>query len=145
MKRFISVVSLMLVFAAVGTACAKENKKPPISVPEKYTGETETTTEAQYTVGKEESSTKVQINKREYEINYVDKNGNAVKTEYYKDQQLIYYYVYSAADENGNGIQEKYYDAKGNLIATSDKGYFYDKNGKQISDEMMNYLLYQYE
>ena len=143
MKKIICILSLLLVITAVGTACGKE--KPIRPVPAEYTGETVTTTEAQYTVGTETSSTKVDISKKEYEINYVDGNGNAVKTEHYKKKKLIYYYVYSAADENGNGIQEKYYDPDGNLIGTAGDGYFYDKDGKQITEEMMSYLLYQYE
>lgn len=144
MKKFICVFSLLLVIAAIGTACGKTEKYPG-PAPKDYTGETVTTTEAQYTVGVETSSTKVDISKKEYEIYYVDGNGNAVKTEHYKKDKMIYYYVYSAADENGNGIQEKYYDPDGKLIGTAGDGYFYDKNGKQITEEMMSYLLYQYE
>lgn len=144
MKKFICVFSLLLVITAVGTACGKTEKYPG-PAPKDYTGATVTTTKPQHTVGTEESSTKVEINEKEYEINYVDSNGNAVKTEHYKKKKLIYYYVYSAADENGNGIQEKYYDPDGNLIGTAGGGYFYDKDGKQITEEMMSYLLYQYE
>ena len=141
MKKTICILSLTLLLLSVGTACTNRTEFEP--TPVEYTGETQTTTEAQYTLGQEESSTKLDISKNEYEISYFDKDGNGVKIEHYLNKKLIYYYVNSAADEIGNGVQQKYYDAYGKLLATEDSGCFYDADGKQITEETMDYILYQ--
>lgn len=142
MKKTICILSLALLLLSAGTACGV-NRTELEPIPVDYSGETKTTTEAQYTVGQEESSTKIDINKNEYEIDYFDKEGNGVKIEHYLNKKLVYYYTNSAADEIGNGVQQKYYDAQGKLLATEDSGCFYDANGKQITEETMNYILYQ--
>ena len=144
MKKTICIISLLLVVMSAASACGR-TQKIVRERPEDYVGETHSTTEAQYTVGKEERSMKNEIDKNTYELLYVDSDGNAVKNERYYKNRLRYYCTITATDENGNGIRQNYYDAEGNLFASEEYGYYYDGDGKQISEEMMEYLLLQYQ
>lgn len=141
MKKAVCIFSAVLLILSVATACGKKPEPFRISKPEEYSGETHATTEVQKTVGTEVSSTKVETGENNYEINYVDENGIAVKTECYVNDVLKYYYVVTATNEFGNSVRQVYYDADDNLLATVEDGYFYDKDGKQISDEMMDYII----
>lgn len=146
MKKLICLMSAVLLLLSVGTACSKKTDSGSYKgLQREYEGETHTTTEPKYTVGREAHSQKVKLSGRDYEIYYYDENRNAAKIEYYMDDVLSYYHAVSAADENGNALQEKYYGADGKLFATVDDGAFFDENGKEISEDMMDYLLNQHK
>lgn len=141
MKKIICILSAVIMILSIATACGKKSEPFRMPKPEEYSGETHVTTEVRKTVGTEVSSTRVETGEKNYEINYVDENGLAVKTEYYVNDVLKYYYVVTGTDDFGNSVRQAYYDADDNLIATIEDGYFYDKDGKQISEEMMDYIL----
>ena len=142
MKKTICLLSAALLIASVFSACGKTQSMGETLNPVEYNGETHPTTSAEHTVGKEESSTQINLGNKEYEINYTDSDGNAVRTEHYKNKKLVYYYEITASDENGNAVQQKYYDKNGKLFAITDNGYFYDENGSDMMEETFEYLLY---
>lgn len=142
MKKLIYLMSAVILLLCVATACSKTPDSYK-GVEREYEGEPHTTVEVKYTVGKEAHSRKVELNKQDYEIYYYDENQNASKIEHFIKDKLCYYQTVSAADENGNALQEKYYSADGELFAIFDNGAFFDANGKEISEDMMDYLLYQ--
>ena len=143
MKRYITVLSLALVFAALATACGKSEMGSVVDHPNTDVPVSHSTTAPEYTVGKESTSMKTETGKHAYEINYFDDNGLAVKKELYENNKLVYYIEVSGTDENGNGTQEKYYAPDGTLFGVFDGGFFYDGNGTQISEDVMEANLYK--
>lgn len=134
MKKTLCVLSVLVLLMSFGTACGK-NKTDIAETT------TQTTTEFKFTEVDGVISHRVDIDDNNYEMYYIDENGNAIKTEYYANDKLVYYYTISGTDEYGNGNQNKYYDAKGNLFAVCDKGYYYDAKGKQITEETMDSII----
>lgn len=141
MKKALFILSAAILMLSVFSACGK-NKTIEMEKPVGYEfDETHTTTQAQYTVGKEAKSVKNEVGKNEYDIDYMDEDGDAVKREHYKDKVLKYYIEISAADKDGNSVQQKYYDPKGKLVLTEDNGNYFDENGNEVTEEMLDYLL----
>ncbi len=143
MKRALIIISVLILTLTVFVSCSKD--EPPVGGISDEIPETYSMTEPQYTVGADETSQKVETGEDSYEIFYFDDNGFATKLEVYRKGKLRYYYTASSVDEEGNCVQQKYYTPKGELIGTYDNGFFFDGNGKQISEDRMQYNLEQYQ
>ncbi len=144
MKKTLILISLSVLILTVFVSCGK-NSKPTTDalytdIPEAYS-----TTEPEYTAGSEKTSEKFETGKDEYQISYYDENGFATKLEFYRKGKLRYYYEASSVDETGNCIQQKYYTADGELFGVYDNGFFFDENGIQISEDMMQERLEKYQ
>ena len=142
MKKFIYVLSASLLMLSVFSACSKDVKSEVVDHPNTSINEAHSTTSAEYTLGAEETSQKIETGKNTYEINYYDENGHGVKKEFYEKKDMKYYIEISGADEDGNATQEKYYKPDGTLFGVFDSGFFYDGEGNQISEDVMEANLY---
>lgn len=128
---FISILLLLSL-----NACGKKAVDPPVS--------TETTNPPPYTTvinGKTYTAQKLGSHDNNYQIGYFDDKNRAERFEYYKDGKLSYYYISSDFDENGNDNVQKYYNSDGKLLATFDRGKFYNASGKEISESEMDALI----
>lgn len=144
MKRFIYVFSAVILVLSVLTSCAAGDARKEIAEhPNTSIKEAHSTTEAEYTLGAEETSQKLETGKNKYEINYFDKKGNGTKKEFYEQDKLTYYIEISGADKNGKPTQEKYFKPDGTLFGVFDGGFFYDGEGNQISEDVMEKNLYE--
>lgn len=132
MKKAICIVSTAILILTLATACGKT-----VQTESETETETQTISVPPFSEVDGVKSRKVEIDDTHYEIDILDGNGNASKREFYKDGILTYYIEVSAKDADGNSTQEKYYTSKKELFATCDSGNYYDKNGKQISEEVM--------
>lgn len=105
---------------------------------------TEATNPPPYTTvidGKTYTAQKLGSQDKDYQIGYFDDNNQAARFEYYMGGKLSYYYISSDFDENGNDNVQKYYNADGKLLATVDRGKFYNASGKEITESEMDALL----
>lgn len=141
MRKTLILVSVLILLSAVLSACNRTDDKtddgtlpfaPNTKVDEKYE-----TTASQHTVGYVQTSEKFEISDEEYHIAYYDNNGVGAKMEVYRNGRLAYYYTSASVDETGNCLQQKYYTADGKYLGAFDNGYFFDENGKQISEDVM--------
>lgn len=128
MKKAICIISAAVMLLTVCTACGKEDAD---TVPETTAYNPADWTE--FIKKGDETVNKLKISDNEYELNYTDDEGNAVKTEHYKNDKLTYYYVFAAYDKDGNTKQE-YYSGDGKLFAIYSPSGLTDANGKPISE-----------
>lgn len=141
MKRMLYVLSAAVLFISLFSACGKQSDSPIAIAPSTDVGETYVTTSAEYTAGKEKTSEKVATGDNEYEITYYDEDGRGTKLEHYRNGKLRYYYICAGLDENGNCVQQMYYNGSDKLLGTFDNGYFFDADGTQITEDMMDLIL----
>lgn len=135
MKK-ISLLFILILLLLSLNACGKKAVDPPVS--------TETTNPPPYTTvidGKTYTAQKLGSQDNNYQIGYFNDKNQAERFEYYKDGKLSYYYISSDFDENGNDNVQKYYNSDGKLLATLDRGKFYNTSGKEISESEMDALI----
>lgn len=135
MKK-ISLLFILILLLLSLNACGKKAVDPPVS--------TETTNPPPYTTvidGKTYTAQKLGSQDNNYQIGYFNDKNQAERFEYYKDGKLSYYYISSDFDENGNDNVQKYYNSDGKLLATFDRGKFYNVSGKEISESEMDALI----
>lgn len=135
MKK-ISLLFILILLLLSLNACGKKAVDPPVS--------TETTNPPPYTTvidGKTYTAQKLGSQDNNYQIGYFNDKNQAERFEYYKDGKLSYYYISSDFDENGNDNVQKYYNSDGKLLATFDRGKFYNTSGKEISESEMDALI----
>ena len=137
MKKSILLISIFILLLSVLSACGKNGDNTDDVPKDTITDGTYETTAPLYTVGDVQTSEKYEISDNEYQIAYYDTNGAGAKLEVYRNGKLVYYYISSSVDESGNCIQQKYYTADGKYIGAFDHGFFFDENGKQISEDVM--------
>ncbi|MCQ2485869.1 MAG: hypothetical protein MJ168_11125 [Clostridia bacterium] len=139
MKKVICIISTVIMLVTLGTACGKKpvNKEPETTTTDNPADWTEFVKKGDKTVNK------LKISDNEYELNYVDDNGNALKTEHYKNDKLTYYYVFAAPDKDGNSNQE-YYSGDGKLFAIYGSDGLTDAKGKAISEMDMQSMIGSY-
>ena len=139
MKKAVIIVSVLVLVLSVMSACGDKNDAEAVSttVSDTTRGDKYVTTASKYTVGDVQTSEKVAVNDNEYHIAYYDADGIGAKVEIYRGGKLAYYYTSSSVDEDGNCLQQKYYSADGRYLGAFDNGYFFDANGKQISEDEM--------
>ncbi len=153
MKKILIFLSMMILISSILSGCGDRKSEdvttttaaPTTEESITIVGDTYVTTEAKYTVGNVETSRKFETKDNEYEISYYDANGFAVKLEVYRDGKLRYYYTATSVDETGNCIQQKYYTPNGKLIGTFDNGFFFNANGEQITEDMMQKEIDKYK
>ena len=145
MKKTLCFLSAAILMCSFLCACGKKSDNPIAAAPNTVVSEHYSTTEAQYTVGEPDHSEKVGLGDDEYEIMIYDKDGYGVKLEHYKNDKLKYYYTCSSRDEDGNCVQQKYYSSSNKLLGTFDSGYFFDADGTQITEDMMDLILEKVE
>lgn len=143
MKKIIIFASVFALLLSVLSACndkvdESNTTQTTTTTPNTHFDGTYVTTAPEFTVGAVETSQKIEITDEEYHIAYYDSNGAGAKLEVYRNGKLVYYYVSSSVDDTGNCIQQKYYKANGEFVGTFDNGYFFDANGNQISEDVMN-------
>ncbi len=133
MKKALCILSAALVLLTVGTACSKNESNTGIDAAEENTW-------VEFITEEDRKAVKQIINDDEYELNYIDADGNAEKTEHYKNGKLTYYFVYSASGKNGN-INQEYYGADGKLFARYGTDGFFGADGKEIREDDMQKLI----
>lgn len=138
MNKRIYAVCLLIIMAAALGACGK---KTGLTSPNTVVSKTYSTTEPKYTAGKPETSERLNMGEDEYELMYYDESGVGVKLEHYRKGRLRYYYVCSAVDSDGNCLRQSYYKASGKLLGVFEDGYFFDAEGNQITEDMMEVML----
>lgn len=143
-KGLLCVISFVLVCCSFLSACSKKETKTLETPNTDYGSEYHTKT-PEITNGKIETSSRVDSGEDEYQIGYSDENGRGTKLEFYKKDKLVYYYITTGFDADGNATRQEYYDSENKLIAVYDNGYFFDAEGKQISEDVMNNMLYSIE
>ncbi len=135
MKKILVILSVLILISAVFTACDKkqnaqdEEKNTSADIIDNYS-----LTEPSYTVGAVATSEKYDTGEGEYQIRYYDADGIPARCDYYRDNKLAYYSIFSGTDDMGNAIQEKYYNAEGKFVAIYDNGVFFDESGNRLSE-----------
>lgn len=140
MKKALCILSAVIMLMTLGTACGKKtenNAEAPKTTAYNPADWTEVITKDDETI------VKLKISDNEYELNYMDENGNAVKTEHYKNDRCTFYYIFAPADKNGNTRQE-YYSGDGKLFAVYDAIGLSDAKGKPITETEMQKLIDSY-
>lgn len=139
MKKILCLLSAVMLLLAVGTGCGKKAKT------ESSTTEAESTTQFRPEFVEEGDHTvfDVPYDDDEYEKNYLNSDGDAIKTEHYKNQKLTYYYTISEPDKDGVTTQ-KYYSSDGKLFAVYDANGFKDAAGKTLDEESVQKLIDSY-
>ncbi len=143
-KGLLAVISFVLVCCSFLSACSEKNSKILETPNTDYGSEYQTKT-PEITNGKIETSSRLDGGKDEYQIGYFDENGRGTKLEFYKKNKLVYYYVTTGFDADGNATRQEYFDSESKLLAVCDNGYFFDADGNQISEDVMNNILYSVE
>lgn len=135
MKK-ISLLFILILLLLSLNACGKKAVDPPVS--------TEMTNPPPYTTvidGKKYTAQKLGSQDNNYQIGYFNDKNQAERFEYYKDGKMSYYYISSDFDENGNDNVQKYYNSDDKLLATFDRGKFYNASEKEISESEMDALI----
>ena len=142
MKKTLCILSSVLLLLAMMTACGKK-ENPVVDHPNTNVPVSHSTTKPEFTVGDGNSSRMTETGENTYEIEYFDEKGFSVKKEYYENETLIYYIVIAGTDKNRNATREEYYTADGMLFGVYDDRFFYDGDGNQISEDVMEANLYK--
>ena len=143
MKKTLCILSLVLLLLGMATACSREARSPVVDHPNTNVPVSHSTTKPEFTVGGESTSRRTDTGKKTYEIEYFDEEGYSVKKEYYENKTLVYYITVSGADKENNATRDEYYTADGKLFGVYDDGFFYDGEGNQISEDVMEANLYK--
>ena len=139
-KKAIYIVSVFVLCLATLCACGK-SKNPVAKAPNTNVSVKYSTTKPEFTAGEIATSRKNNDDDKEYDIEYYDDRGIGVKIEHYRDGKMRYYYTYSALDADGECVQQQYFNSHDKLIGTYDNGFFFDKDGTQITEDMMELML----
>ncbi|MCQ2471775.1 MAG: hypothetical protein MJ147_07045 [Clostridia bacterium] len=130
MKKTFCIVSAIIVILSAFCACGKSTKSEKNNLSTTLT----TASTTAFTSGKEVATSAVEY-KNETQVFHKDGAGNDLLLEHYNSDGKVEYYEEPVYSNDGSVDRIKYYDSKKKLVAASDnQNHFYDKDGKEISE-----------
>ncbi len=131
MKKTFCIISAIIVILSAFCACSKstQSNKDNLSTTTSTTAST-----TAFTSGTEVATSKVEY-KNETQVFHKDSAGNDLLLEHFNSDGKVEYYEEPVYSNDGSVDRIKYYDSKKKLVAASDnQNRFYDKDGKEISE-----------
>lgn len=138
MKKLFCILSCFVLLLSCFSACSHKNTKnnsEASTQPKTFDGNNE------FELGKEAKTSEIDSENGK-QVFHIDEHGEYMMLDHYDSDGKILYYEEPVYSADGNIKGYKYYDAQKKLLASVDsENNFFDKDGKNITENQFTELL----